>query len=308
MVSPAMLFYFYYRYIPSMQAVFHELVQQLSAVLARPVTLQQARQVTGGDISQAYCLDTNAGLFFVKLNRDCPADFFEREAAGLQLLAAARHGLQVPQVMMHGHTAGWYFLVLHWLQKEKPGSGFWQHFAQELAALHRCTATAFGLATDNYIGRLPQYNSIHNSWAAFYAAQRILPLAQQALQTGLCSPADMQAAERLCGKLNHYFPEEAPALLHGDLWSGNYSCTTGNRAAIFDPAVYYGHREMDLAMSLLFGGFDSSFYTFYHEAYPLEHQWQDRVPLCQLYPLLVHLLLFGRTYYPDVKAILHRYA
>ena len=290
-----------------MQAVFDELILRLSTHLQTVLRLKQVNQVTGGDISQAYCLDTDQGRFFVKLNRDCPGDFFNREAEGLQLLAAAGQELTVPVPVLYGQTTQVKFLVLNWLEKERYHPPFWQTFALGLTALHRHTATQFGLATGNYIGRLPQPNQHHDNWAAFYATQRILPLAQQAFDAGLFDEADVQAAEQVCARLHHYFPAEPPALLHGDLWGGNYLCTTGNRAAIFDPAVYYGHREMDIAMSLLFGGFDQAFYHFYQEAYPLEKNWRERIALCQLYPLMVHLLLFGGGYYGDVKTILYKY-
>lgn len=145
-------------------------------------------------------------------------------------------------------------------------------------------------------------------WPEFYAEQRIMPLIRQAFDQRKCTQADVQLAEQFCKKLSALIPNESPALLHGDLWSGNRMFTANGEAAVYDPAVYFGHREMDIAMTLLFGGFDDYFYTIYNDVYPLQQGWRQRVAICQLYPLLVHLILFGGHYYNSVKTIIRQYA
>jgi fructosamine-3-kinase len=130
---------------------------------------------------------------------------------------------------------------------------------------------------------------------------------QQVYRQQKCSAEDLKSAEKICSKFDSLFPPEPPALLHGDLWSGNFVANKNGDPVIYDPAVYYGHREMDIAMTLLFGGFDSSFYHYYNEAYPLPYLWKERIKLCQLYPLLVHLALFGGNYYGSVKNIITLY-
>jgi fructosamine-3-kinase len=130
-----------------------------------------------------------------------------------------------------------------------------------------------------------------------------MPLAKQIFDTG---SREMKNAELLCGKLNQLFPREHPSLLHGDLWSGNFMCSAKG-PAIFDPAVYCGHREMDLGMTKLFGGFDNEFYEAYNHTYPLEKDWQKRVPLAQLYPLLVHAILFGGGYASNAANIIRSF-
>ncbi len=134
-----------------------------------------------------------------------------------------------------------------------------------------------------------------------------MPLLEQAAANNLCTVDDVKEAERIGSKLSSIFPDEPPALLHGDLWHGNVMACANNEAAIYDPAVYYGNREMDIAMSFLFGGFDKAFYHSYNDVYPLQKGWQQRLHLCQLYPLLVHLVLFGKGYYRRVKDILNEY-
>ena len=133
------------------------------------------------------------------------------------------------------------------------------------------------------------------------------PLIQKAFDKGKCDKTDVQLTEQLCKKLDGLIPNEKPALLHGDLWSGNFMIDVNGLPVIMDPAVYYGHREADIAMTLLFGGFSSELYHYYNEIFPLEKNWRQRVELWQLYPLLVHLLLFGSSYYYRVKQVLVRY-
>jgi fructosamine-3-kinase len=133
-------------------------------------------------------------------------------------------------------------------------------------------------------------------------------LVYKAKERQLLDTADVEAAETLCGRLPELVPEEQPALLHGDIWSGNYLVTESGEPAVFDPSVYYGHRETDLAMTRLFGGFDQRFYSSYQESWPLQAGWEQRVPIFQLYPLLVHLLLFGGQYRGQVTEILKKFS
>lgn len=297
---------------------FTFVIYSLAAIISFPSTISPhieellgckiiaIQAVTGGDINDAFQLQTNIGTYFIKLNAASLRDMFEKEHKGLSLLRNTGT-IQVPEPIAFGTLHDLQFLVTKFLHRGVITGESWSRFARQLAALHRHTSPSFGLDHDNYIGSLPQQNLQMDSWAAFYAEQRILFLIRMAFDNKLCDRKDLQMADRLCHRLDDVYPTEQPALLHGDLWGGNYMFTLDGNAAIFDPAVYYGHREMDLAMTLLFGGFDQQFYSFYHEAFPLEHGWKARTDVSQLYPLLVHLNLFGGHYYNSVQQILKKY-
>ncbi|WP_170971172.1 fructosamine kinase family protein [Ilyomonas limi] len=289
-------------------ALLQHFQSELSCILNKTVLITASHQVFGGDINATYLLTTNTENFFVKLNTIAAAGMLLKERDGLQLLRIANTSLTIPQPIVYGTYGQQSFLLMEYLEKGIESKGLWQHLATGLAQLHQHTQPYFGLNDNNYIGTVPQNNTAATTWVSFYAQQRIMPLMQQAYDQHKCTKDDIQLAERLYNKLSALMPEEPPALLHGDLWSGNYMFTVKGEAAVYDPAVYYGHREMDIAMTLLFGGFDARFYSAYNEAFPLEEGWRSRVDICQLYPLLVHLLLFGGHYYGNAKNILKKYA
>ncbi len=232
---------------------------------------------------------------------------FEKEAKGLELLRN-NSSLVIPGVMMHGIADDKQYLVLEWLEKGAPQKDIWERFGQALAMLHKQTKEYFGLDEDNYIGSLRQHNDQHNDWPSFYAKCRIMPLVKILVDEGTLSLQDMDTAHTLCDKLKYIFPEEPASLLHGDLWAGNYSVHSSGYAAMFDPAVYFGHREIDIAMTRLFGGFDQRFYDAYNETYPLEKGWQQRLSLSQLYPILVHAVLFGGHYCFQARDVMTRFS
>lgn len=267
--------------------------------------------VSGGDINQTFLVVTDNGNYFLKIN-DASAfpQMFEKEAEGLQALREATD-LKVPQVIANGEIKNKQYLLLEYLVKGSPGDNFWQQFANGLVQLHKSTCDSFGYKSDNYIGSLMQANVGYADWATFYGEQRIMPLVKKLFNTRIFSALEIRNAERLSDRIKNIFPDEPPALLHGDLWGGNFMVAVSRNSvlpAIFDPAVYYGHREMDIGMTLLFGGFDYRFYDAYHAGYPLTPGWKQRVDLTQLYPLLVHAVLFGGSYISRVKQILGRFA
>lgn len=258
--------------------------------------VQRTEQVNGGDINSAYCLHTRSGKYFLKVNQAAIyPDMFLKEAAGLSSLNNSKT-VAVPEIIKTGIAGEQQYLLLEWIEKGKPAKNFWDSFGQQLALLHQQPQEYFGWTTDNYIGRLKQSNKRHGSWSDFYTECRIMPLVELLFNKQLFSRSDINAAGHFCNQLDTLFPVEHPALLHGDLWSGNYSVTPEGGPIFFDPAVYYGHREMDLGMTQLFGGFDTRFYEAYHEIYPLEPGWQKRLKLTEAWPLLVHAVLFGGMY------------
>lgn len=263
--------------------------------------------VGGGSINEAFRVQSIGSTVFVKTNHaDAHPGMFEAEARGIELLRKHSH-FDIPRVLKTGIENNTAYLVMEWIEGGSPNLDFWENFAQNLAQMHRTSADQFGLDHPNYIGSLPQQNGTRVSWSEFYIEMRLEPQLRMARDSGQGDQALNRSFEKLFARIENLFPDEAPALLHGDLWGGNFMCTDSGNATIFDPAVYYGHREMDLAMSKLFGGFDREFYDFYHENFPLENGWQERIPLGQLYPLLVHVNLFGSGYLPQVNSCLRRF-
>jgi len=284
------------------------LEQQFTGFFQEQTAIYNYTPVHGGDINQAFMLETGKGKFLIKVNAAMfGPDMFEKETWGLITLADTGC-IKVPRPLFDGKYHQQIFLVMEYIDKGTPAGNFWDDFGKSLACLHHHEGEHYGLGYPNYIGRLVQPNDAHDNWAVFYAQERILNLSDKAAAKGLLDTAHLSAIEKLAAKFADIFPVEKPSLLHGDLWSGNFMVASDGRAAIYDPAIYYGHREMDIAMTLLFGGFDREFYDAYHYHYPLQSGWKERVELCQLYPLLVHLLLFGGHYRSSVIEIIRKYS
>lgn len=281
------------------EAYKNEIQRELDAEISSFTT------VHGGDINQAAKITTHSGIqYFVKWNHSAPESMFEVEAKGLELLRSADINLEIPEAQVINKN----FLVLSWIEEGGGREHSAQEFGRELAKLHRNTTDQFGLDHDNYIGRLPQSNTRHSNWADFFALERIEPQVKMGIESGKLTRSVLREVEGLYKKLGSIFPTEQPALIHGDLWSGNYMFTKNGRASIYDPAAYYGHREMELAMTRLFGGFSANFYEGYNEEYKLEGGFDSRVSICNLYPILVHANLFGGSYCRQAENIIKRYA
>ncbi len=270
--------------------------------------IQTVEQLGGGDISQARLLHTSKGKFFIKINTAPEAgEMFETEAKGLQLLANS-NTIRTPHILAYRQSSGQSFLLLEYIETGYRKEGFWQEFGTSLAALHKNTAPQFGLDHCNFIGSLPQSNSFHDNWAEFYTNERLQPQMELAISSNKMSNSDAHLIEKLYMKLPSICPNELPSLTHGDLWSGNFMMSIDGHPVLIDPAVSYAHREMDLAMSRLFGGFNRAFYNSYEEASPLEPGFEKRLPIYQLYYLLVHVNLFGGGYVRSVQQILKEFA
>ena len=278
-----------------------EILQDIFSISG--LNVQRYEQVHGGDINKAYCLFTSQQKYFLKINArvEYPG-MFQKEANGLDLLRT-HSTMIVPKVFKTGESGQHQYLLLEWLEKSAPLKNIWEDFGSGLAMMHKQPQSYFGLNEDNYIGSLKQNNTSHNEWHSFYSECRIMPLVKTLFDAGSFSSEDIFNANSFCKNLKEIFPAESPSLVHGDLWGGNFLITSPGKAALFDPAVYFGHREMDIGMAKLFGGFDQRFYDAYNEAYPLESNWHQRMPYTQLYPLLVHAVLFGGHYIAATKSI-----
>jgi len=268
-----------------------------------------ADPLAGGDINLAYAVELQGrGRVFVKTRERAPAQAFAVEAKGLDWLREAG-ALRVPQVLAVG--AGEEeppFLALEYVDSARPAENFDAVMGRGLAALHRAGAVGFGHPHDNFIGALPQDNSAEPSWVEFYRARRLEPQLRRAVESRQVSYALRRGFERLFARLPELLgPAEPPARLHGDLWGGNVHVGPAGEPFLIDPAVYGGHREVDLAMMRLFGGFSEAVFAAYSEAFPLAPGARERVALYQLYPLMVHVNLFGGGYAASVERALARY-
>lgn len=273
-----------------------------------PVTeIREIQPVSGGCINTCVRIETDHEPYFLKWNRkDAFPGMFEAEAKGLQLLQEAG-ALRVPKVIGRGSSGNTDILLLEWIGGESRRPEFFRDFGQALARQHQHRSEHFGLDHDNYIGSLPQSNTFNENWIPFFIEQRIQPQLKQARDGGYLGRSDIQSVERLFTKLDQIFPPAQPSLLHGDLWSGNFLVDQVGEPCIVDPAVYYGHPEMELAFTRLFGGYDRSFYEGYQSENPLEPGFGQRMDVYNLYPLLVHVNLFGQGYVGQVRQILRRF-
>lgn len=263
--------------------------------------------VHGGDIARSYRLDTAAGPLFAKTHPDPMPSMFEREAAGLRALRSTR-AVAVPEVLRET-PAG---LVLEWIDVGRRTPAADVAFGAELAALHHAHGPHFGgldRAPGGYLGSQPVDVTPTDGWPEFFVERRLRPLTRRAVEMGRLDAVAAELVDRLgeqaddlCG------PAEPPTLLHGDLWAGNRVVDVDGVNWLVDPAAYWGHREVDLAMMQLFGGFGASTYETYDEAHPLVPGWRDRVGWYQLPPLLVHAILFGGSYGATALDVLRRYA
>jgi fructosamine-3-kinase len=284
----------------------------LTALLADsiggPVRILRRAPLGGGDISHTERIETSAGSFVVKTNAAARTGFFRAEADGLAALAASGTSLTIPRVIAwQDDEPG--CIVLEDLGRGQPVMGYDERVGRGLAEVHRSRADRFGFSGDGFCGATAQPNPWHDTWITFYARERLGHQLALASAADLLSTGERRQVERLIDRLDSLLvePAEGPALIHGDLWSGNLHTGADGLPALIDPAAYYAHREAELGMMTLFGGFGARVYAAYDEAFPLEPGWRERNSLYQLYHLMNHLNLFGGGYHGQVMAIVRRY-
>jgi fructosamine-3-kinase len=256
--------------------------------------------VSGGDTAGAYVVTTDLGPLFAKVITGPQAfDMLTAESDGLSAIERAG-ALAVPRRYGCGKAGRGAVLVLEYVQAEAGQDSSFEALGRGLALMHRTTAPAFGWDRPNYIGPLPQKNPWEQDWAVFFAQHRLQEQYDRALSGNLLTREQVPAYSLMVDRIAALAPEVKPALLHGDLWGGNFLISKSNTPYLIDPSVYFGHSEVDLAMSRLFGGFPARFYDAYFEVSPALPGFDLRMKLYQLYYLLVHLNLFGRSYLPSV--------
>jgi fructosamine-3-kinase len=287
--------------------ICERLQYQLAKEFGNHFSLNNFSFSSGGCVSNGGKLQTSHGDFFLKWNdaKKFPG-MFQAESRGLQLLKETK-SLYIPEVVLVDEAHGLQYLLMSFTEEGKKTKNFWDELGRGLANLHQRSNNQFGLDDDNYIGSLPQRNRQRNSWIEFLESERIRPQMKLAEDNHLINASLKREMEQLMTRLPDLLVEERPSLLHGDLWSGNLMTTSNGSPSLIDPAVYFGHREVDLAMTKLFGGFDAQFYESYRESFPMEPGSEQRMEIYNIYPLLVHVNLFGGAYLTQLRQTVLRY-
>ncbi len=283
-----------------------ELATALTKLLGSDVIAGSERRVAGGSINHCSRFDTARGPIFVKYGAAGSLPMLQAEAAGLAELALAK-AARIPTVLGVGREDDCAFLVLEWIDLSVGAARSETRLGELLAVQHRVTQSQFGWHRDNTIGSTPQSNRLCSQWIEFFREQRLLP--QLALAASNGANAELiDRGHRLCEQLDAFFGgyRPRPALLHGDLWGGNWGVDSNGQPVLVDPAVYFGDREADLAMTRLFGGFGAPFYVAYQSAWPLDAGAETRSTLYNLYHVLNHFNLFGGGYRRQAQEMIQR--
>jgi protein-ribulosamine 3-kinase len=289
----------------SIPSLFQQKIKELFPSSVKDVRILP---VGGGSINQTYRLDLGEQSFFCKVNSASKfPQLFQKEKEGLELIARQKI-IKTPEVIACFEEEGYQFLLMEWIREGEKNPVFWKKFGEQLAALHQVTCEHFGYTGNNYMGSVPQSNSLSDNWTGFFILERIEPLLKHCTGKQLLPAAYRAAIEKLYPVLPGIFSNAIkPALLHGDLWSGNFICNENSEPVLIDPAVYFGHPSVDLSMTTLFGGFSPGFYQAYNHHFPFPSNYKEQWDICLLYPLLIHLFLFGKSYLPAIGQIINRF-
>ncbi|MES2796727.1 MAG: fructosamine kinase family protein [Bacteroidota bacterium] len=259
-----------------------------------------------GNFNLAARVETKTGKYFIKWNKGDHEGMFESEAKSMELIRET-NTVHVPKVYGYGKKPDGSYLMLDFVAESSKKSDYWQDFGRKLAALHAHSHENFGLHFNNYVGALPQINDYSKDGIQFFIEKRLNYQVERAVQENKIDSKLANDFQKLNLLLPNILPNEKPALLHGDLWSGNLMVGSTGHASLVDPSAYYGFREADIAFTTLFGGFPIDFYEAYNEVKHLEPGFKNRIDLYNLYPLMVHTNLFGGSYLESVKRIIAKY-
>ncbi|CCQ56243.1 MULTISPECIES: fructosamine kinase family protein [Crocosphaera] len=271
-----------------------QISQHISETTGKPFTVERQKSVSGGCINQGYCLIGSDIKYFVKINHASKVEMFAAEALGLKEMAQTQT-IRVPKPICWGMTERSSYIVLEWLEFGSSHNSAWEEMGIKLAKMHNYQGeNKFGWSENNTIGSTPQVNNWTDTWSDFFANHRIGFQLKLANRKGGNFGNYNQIVDKVRQILASIEPK--PSLVHGDLWSGNVAVTDAGEPVILDPATYYGDREVDLAMTELFGGFPAAFYRGYNEVFPLDKGYKKRKTLYNLYHILNHFNLFGGGY------------
>jgi len=285
---------------------WNQIAEKLQHEVGKELIITSAQRVMGGDINESYSINATDGTcFFIKTNAKHRLPMFEAELDGLAVVAAS-NTIRVPNVYFYGQTDTESYLILEYLEFGQRRDD--RQLGHQLAAMHECTQADFGWNTNNTIGSTVQINSLHSNWCEFWVDNRLSPQLEIA-KANNCGTDLLDLGLKLIEKSPCLFANHNPdaSLLHGDLWGGNAACLHDGTPVIFDPAIYFGDREVDLAMMELFGGFNKNCFAAYHESWQIDQSgYRLRKPYYNLYHLLNHYNLFGDSYYQQCIESLQR--
>jgi fructosamine-3-kinase len=270
-----------------------EIDTHISQITGTKFQTATKRSIGGGCINQGYAVSNTQHTYFVKINQASYSTMFSAEALGLQQMYDT-HTIRVPKPLCWGTASNNCYLVMEWLDIGSGGNKAWEQMGQKLAAMHKVKQNRFGWNVNNTIGSTTQINTWTDSWIEFYTEHRL----GYQFKLGCRKGGKFPASEELLAAIPELLAghEVQPSLVHGDLWGGNAGCTSDGTPVIFDPATYYGDREVDIAMTELFGGFSPAFYRGYNEVFPLDSGYEQRKVLYNLYHIVNHFNLFGGSY------------
>lgn len=280
------------------------IARDISKATGEPFEIQDSHSVGGGSINQSYAISNGRRTYFLKLNQASQSEMFVAEAIGLKQMYETQT-IRVPEPICWGVEGNHTYMVMECLEFGRGSSGSWEKMGQQLAAMHRVgKSDRFGWGRNNTIGSTPQINTWTDNWADFFAEYRIGYQLRLAKRKGGNFPKVEPVIETVRERLQERQPQAS--LVHGDLWGGNAAITTDGEPVILDPATYYGDREVDIAMTELFGGFPAAFYRGYNQAWELDSGYRDRKDLYNLYHILNHFNLFGGGYGGQARSIIER--
>lgn len=286
--------------------MWQQIEATISEYLGDSFTIKSKSSVGGGCINSAFRISSGEQEYFIKLNSEDKLEMFIAEAEGLQELSSAM-AIRVPEPVCYGTADGQAYIVMEALTMGGSKTNSMQQLGEQLAAMHQHTKDQFGWHRDNTIGSTPQLNKWHSNWIDFWREQRLGYQLKLAGKHG-AGRGFLNKGEQLQDNLEVFFYDYQPeaSLLHGDLWSGNYSILSNGEPVIFDPAVYYGDREADIAMTELFGGFGQEFYSAYNNAWPMGEGYKVRKTFYNLYHIINHFNLFGGGYASQAEGMMDR--
>lgn len=271
------------------------------------VKVYSCHHLGGGEVNQSYKIVSDKGVFYIKThpNKQYP-NYFEKERTGLLSLKSQKI-LDVCSPLGIQEIGSNAFLILEFIESAAPKKDFYALLGQGLAKQHQVSNRYFGFVEDNYLRQCVQLNHRMSKWGEFFIKYRLLNNIKIVADKYHLSIETLRLFDKFLDLVEFAFPEEQPALLHGDFWKEHIIANPEGEPCLLNPSVYYGHREMDLAMTRLVGSFPPEFYEAYHEVYPLQSDWEIRLDFCKMYYHLVHYNIYGQAYFPSIQNLLNKW-